>query len=275
MDHCRDGFKAATSHPAHARCPSQNVTCAPPPTCQIGTGCVNTTGVCSYIMAARGTTCTDGSGLTLNDTCDGSGNCTGLQDLCASNPCAVPTQCVVNVTCVGWSGACVWNNITDGTPCTGGDDTVTSTCQRGYCISRSKCAGVTCNTSNPCAPGRCEPTTGVCTPNVQPDTTACTDSDGKQSICVNATCIPARDPCDSIDCSTPPDTCHVAGTCTAGTCSYPVKDDGQACNDGNATTIDTCVAGKCTGTPKCAGVVCKSLGQCYGAASCVPSTGAW
>ena len=46
----------------------------------------------------------------------------------------------------------------------------------------------------------------------------------------------------------PPDQCHNAGTCdpATGSCSYPAKPNGTACDDGNACTAgDVCNAGSC------------------------------
>src|SRR5262245_54895557 len=54
-------------------------------------------------------------------------------------------------------------------------------------------------------------------------------------------------------------------------CSNPNKQNGAACNDGNACTqTDTCQPGVCTGAnPR----VCTALDQCHNAGTCDPTTG--
>ena len=58
----------------------------------------------------------------------------------------------------------------------------------------------------------------------------------------------ASDPCENVDCSTPPDECHLAGTCEEGDCVYPNAPSDTACNDGDACTENTtCDEGTCGG----------------------------
>src|SRR5204862_517374 len=96
------------------------------------------------------------------------------------------------------------------------------------------------------AAGTCNPSTGVCSNPAKPDGASCNDA---------AACT-TSDACHAGTCSGTPvvcaasDSCHPAGTCdpSIGGCTNPVKADGAACDDGNATTSgDTCLAGTCHG----------------------------
>ncbi len=75
------------------------------------------------------------------------------------------------------------------------------------------------------------------------------------------------DPCGNVSCNNPPDTCHEQqGTCSGGSCSYPIKDAGSSCDDGDDCTFgDSCHAGKCAGSLK----VCDTppAGTCASASS--------
>ena len=229
--------------------------------------------MCAYGTASNNTACDDGYAFTINDACDVAGTCRGVPNLCTSNPCPTPTTCVANVTCVPLTGACIFVNKTDSSSCDDGDITTVETCQTGVCVSRPKCQGVVCAPQPACRRASCNSQTGTCDVVFEQDMTSCTDVNGKASICANGVCAVVVDPCAAVNCTIPPDTCHLAGTCSVGKCFYSVKGDGQSCDDGLATTFDACVAGKCKGTPKCTGVVCKRLGQCYGAATCQASSG--
>lgn len=72
------------------------------------------------------------------------------------------------------------------------------------------------------------------------DANACTiDSCNAATGCAHAGVV-----CGALD------QCHDAGACDSGSgiCSNPPKPDGTACDDGNACTADTCLAGACAGT---------------------------
>src|SRR6185369_15307543 len=96
-------------------------------------------------------------------------------------------------------------------------------------------------------------------------------------VCTNGVCG-GVDACIGVTC-TALDQCHVAGVCidhATGACSNPNKNNGTACNDGNAnTTGDVCTNGVCAGVDACIGVTCTALDQCHVAGVCTDhATGA-
>jgi hypothetical protein len=98
---------------------------------------------------------------------------------------------------------------------------------------------------------------------------ACIPYDVEEDFCANAGTAQQEAICDrtsespsssdgvvnsscgaSTQCTMPPSQCHEPlGTCVAGTCTYPLKQTGASCEDGQLCTVnDTCDdAGKCTG----------------------------
>lgn len=141
--------------------------------------------------------------------------------------------------------------------------------------SAALCFNITCPPStNDClqAP-ECD--SGVC-PQLQPlpagtpcdDGLANTDSDACDGILGVCSGI---DFCAGVTCP-PPAPCHTPGVCVSGTCTSMRLANGTACDDGDATTVDTCSAGLCVGVDPCAGVVCESPGPCWDAATCILGT---
>jgi hypothetical protein len=86
--------------------------------------------------------------------------------------------------------------------------------------------------------------------------------------CQAGTCVGAA----QIVC-TAPDDCHEDGVCNplTGFCSYPVRPNGTACDDGNLCTLaDRCQGGVCVGPQP---VVCGALDQCHLPGVCDPGSG--
>jgi len=83
---------------------------------------------------------------------------------------------------------------------------------------------------------------------VTPDGGAVVTPDGGVVVPADGGAVANR--CAGVVC-TARDTCHNAGACdpATGACSSPAKANGEACDDGNATTTnDRCSAGTCVGT---------------------------
>ena len=147
----------------------------------------------------------------------------------------------------------------DGNPCTQDVDSNAAECA---CLSERP--PVDCDDGSLCTADSCDAAAGGCinAPIDCNDGNLCTvDScDGLTGSCVNpplacgfgefcdlgtGSCV---DPCDGVICE-PLDQCHVAGSCTNGSCSDPIAVDGVACDDGDpATGGDVCTAGVCAGT---------------------------
>lgn len=76
-------------------CAGTLLNCNSPPPCMKFAG-ICRDGQCNYVPAAAGTTCDDGNACTMNEACDGSGNCLSEQVVdCKDNPdtCEETTGC--------------------------------------------------------------------------------------------------------------------------------------------------------------------------------------
>lgn len=141
LDSCVDGTCTGID-----LCVTGNVTCPTPTQCFHPVTCAN--GLCpSYPPKAAGTVCTDGLSTTLNDVCDGTGTCAGV-DPCAGVTCP-QRACHQPSTCQRASnGTCTTVRLTDGTGCDDGDsNTVDDRCELGVCVG----SALTC-LSVPCGP---------------------------------------------------------------------------------------------------------------------------
>eukprot|EP01062_Namystynia_karyoxenos_P081493 TRINITY_DN8978_c0_g1_i1.p1 TRINITY_DN8978_c0_g1~~TRINITY_DN8978_c0_g1_i1.p1 ORF type:complete len:1528 (+),score=269.75 TRINITY_DN8978_c0_g1_i1:340-4584(+) len=101
----------------------------------------------------------------------------------------------------------------------------------------------------------------------------CTLSSGASTgRCTAGQCA---DRCAGVQCPAS-DSCHRPGSCNpdTGLCSDPAAPEGAPCDDGDASTAaDSCRAGVCRGTAKCAGVECAVCDARCAKAQCAPNTG--
>jgi N-acetylneuraminic acid mutarotase len=257
-------------------CQSGVCTGANPRTCtasdqchDVGT-CDPASGLCSSPPKTDGTGCNDSSLCTTGETCQ-AGVCGSPT---STVTCSALDQCHDVGTCDPATGSCSnpvkpnGSACDDGRPCTTGDK-----CQAGACVPDVNDCG--CATSADCvALDQCHDngTCGgdfKCTYPVKNDGTTCNDNNPctQTDTCQAGVCTGANPRACAA-----PDQCHDAGSCDpgSGNCTYPNKEDGTSCNDGNGCTeVDACMAGICVGSqPKiCAGDQCRSGGTCD------PSTG--
>eukprot|EP01065_Artemidia_motanka_P042695 TRINITY_DN5771_c0_g3_i2.p1 TRINITY_DN5771_c0_g3~~TRINITY_DN5771_c0_g3_i2.p1 ORF type:complete len:4752 (+),score=1264.50 TRINITY_DN5771_c0_g3_i2:1602-15857(+) len=258
--------------------PCAGVICSNYSQCHGVGSCDRTVGRCSTPLLPDNTPCDDGNALTADDRCV-MGACIGT-DKCAAVVCPAATvQCKAQGACEPQSGVCTTPNAADGTTCDDGNaDTVQDRCTSGQCRGAVQCGPAGARVV-------CSVPTSVCTLSVcaaescaeQPvqDGTSCDDGDSRtvNDRCQSGSCI-GTNPCGGVVCR-PVSTCHDPGTCdtVTGVCSTPFRPDGSACDDRDATTMgDKCVAGLCTGSRKCQGVVCNA-DQCHTAAPCVAESG--
>ncbi len=203
----------------------------------------------------------------------------GVAAQCASGFCVGGVCCQVAAcsgdachdpgVCQAGTGLCSTPNKPNGTVCNDGNAcTGADSCQAGVCTGASP---VVCAAQDQChVVGLCNPATGACSNPAKPDGAMCNDGSACTTMdtCVAGACTGAM----PVNCA-PLDQCHDAGACNpaTGACSNPQKPDGAACNDNNAClTMDTCVAGACTGAMP---VVCAPLDQCHDVGACDPATG--
>ncbi len=271
---CDDGDPCTTGAVcADRRCLSSTPTCDDGDPCTVDV-CDSLTGACSVKPGGTGP-CDDGNACTDGDACQGDGTCAGtpgetcectsdeacagLGDLCAAGyVCGADWSCVpdpsravvcnaesdttcAHAVCDPGSGACVMTPRNEGAPCTPSDTCFTE----GACAS-GLCQGTVarCDDGDPCTADLCLPDGGC---EVAPVAgAACDDGDPCTS----------GDACDALgDCAGQALDCDDKNPCTADACDAEAGGCVHApqagdCNDGNPCTVeDTCVVGKCTGSP--------------------------
>ena len=113
-------------------CVENDVVCEPLSQCHVPGTCAN--GECSpSLPKPAGTFCDDGLNTTAVDTCDGNGECVGI-DLCTNVTCEALSQCHVVGVCLHATGECTNPFKIDGATC---DDGIARTtqdqCLQGNC----------------------------------------------------------------------------------------------------------------------------------------------
>jgi len=211
---------------------------------------------CLHVANAKA--CDDLDPCTEGDTCSG-GVCVGPIpfDCDDANPCT-------NDLCVPMAGCSHANN---SSPCSDGSlCTLNDTCVKGVCIPGKS---VVCDDGNPCTADACDkaagcsfkPSAGVCSDNN--DCTTDDHCEGGKCVATAALQCDDSNPCTK-------DSCLPGGGCLHET------QDGAACSDGNACTVnDTCSKGACAaGAPldcddgnPCTDDSCTGNGKCVHAAN--------
>ena len=90
---CNDGVACTINDACNSSgvCAGTLLSCDSPPSCMKFAGTCNN-GQCDYVPAATGTACNDGNYCTVNDACDGAGNCISNQELDCQ---PMPEQCLI------------------------------------------------------------------------------------------------------------------------------------------------------------------------------------
>jgi hypothetical protein len=207
----------------------------------------------------NGAPCSVGGECTSGFCADGV-CCSTACNAGACDACSVAAGAQIDGICYPLTG----NPCDDGDKCSVGD-----VCNAGACMSGTPKA---CPPTDQChLPGTCDPFNGLCDDPKKPEGTACDDSDActQGDFCSGGACVSGP----AVVCALP-DACHLAGQCNPGSgqCFYAQKQDGAACDDGDACTQPgTCASGVCVGE---APVVCPEPGPCDLAIACDPASGA-
>ena len=205
--------------------------------------------ICEVVYAPATVPCDDGKFCTVQDHCDGQGNCVGGAPFDCG---ATPEGCVVAV-CSETEKKCIMSPKADGTPCNADDNgcTVGDFCLSGACLpgAMADCEGL----GDQCNQGVCESLSSdfyKCTKQPKPLGTPC--DDGKYCTVNdecdgNGSCVSGGER----DCQE-----EVGDQCNTGYCDEEIKSciavkkpDGTPCDDGNVCTlVDTCQNGLCVGS---------------------------
>ncbi len=266
-------------------------------TCDDGLLCTGNDGCVDGKCVGAAVSCDDGKQCT-GDTCIEGAGCAHT-DL-TGTPCIDGNACTVDDTCV--IGLCAGGTETtcdDGSPCTADscdvvtgclhtpvdaqtcDDaslcTVNDACLAGKCVGTA----VLCDDLNVCTDNTCDPISGcLFTQNTAPcsDNDLCTADDkcavgkcisGAPQVCddKNSCTVDSCDP--TTGCVYTPtsgatcddgDFCTVNDVCTVGVCGGTAN----ACDDGNACSVDTCASGTCTHGNAVDGTPCGTFDGCTG-----------
>lgn len=256
-NNAKDFFFNASPAPQNA----QDAECtARPAACETNVGTANAiTGTCSFPPKSVGLTCEDGNGCTVQDKCDGKGNCQSGEEcpdpkpFCNADGNVQVPQSTCTFPTKDSPGVCV-----DGNP-DGGEPTILICafgCRDGVC-EPDPCSPEDCaiELAPPCyveGSGTCSQ--GVCTFTPDFEATACDDGDPctTNEVCVGdgegspISCLGAPTPVDDGDpCTT--DAC----TPSTGVTHLPLP-NGTSCNDDtNACNgVSACQDGACVETSK-------------------------
>lgn len=172
----------------------EDITCAAMGPCYAEGTCDPETGRCDDPFAPQGQVCDDESDFTVDDVCDGQGECFG-KDLCEGVTCAdlVLDQCMSAGACDRLTGKCTSQPKQEGVTCDDGDEkTVNDVCVAGSCKGEDLCANVQCAAINGChEEGECNAQTGLCIDKVKPDEEACDDENEftDNDKCYSGVCV--------------------------------------------------------------------------------------
>ena len=202
-----------------------------------------------------GTPCQDGNICTVNDTCDGAGNCRpGPMRSCDDGNACTTDVCVgtgnpTHDGCRYIDNQCDsdCDGLPNGTPCSDGQACTVGTCQDGVCDSEQLACddGNDCNGTESCATsGGLTAAQSLCGSHPPEEFCGCSQPCDDGNPCTDDICLP-NDSCE-----------YVFNT---GPC-----DDGDQCTSG-----DTCDAGVCEGTPE---QVCGAADACTRVAFTEPAT---
>eukprot|EP01065_Artemidia_motanka_P019382 TRINITY_DN22_c1_g2_i1.p1 TRINITY_DN22_c1_g2~~TRINITY_DN22_c1_g2_i1.p1 ORF type:complete len:3968 (+),score=1484.88 TRINITY_DN22_c1_g2_i1:103-11904(+) len=290
----RCGYDQFSSFGCHGTNKCAGITCKSLGQCYNVGECDHQTGKCSQPFKKSGVACDDGDDSTVFDSCDGKGNCKGL-DLCKGIVCDAPNDCYTAGTCDPQTGSCSYPKKPDGSPCDDADPaSVLDKCIGGKCTGTQPCGNKNCTSTKKCYVGFCEVKRGS---NGQPDVNSCSERPGevdvpcddedlttKDDMCklevgaegeMSAKCV-GTPKCDGVTCTAPTD-CHDAGACdpTTGVCKPVAKAAGTACDDGDDKTVfDKCDGkGNCEGINLCLGISCQPRTACMQWGTCQPADG--
>ncbi len=209
--------------------------------CDPKTGCTS---------VANASTCDDGNGCTVGDTCQNKACKPGQAKSCTDNqPCTTDG-------CNPTTGECTATN--NANPCDDANEcTINDTCTGGLCkgAGNPSCClkDADCDDGNACTKDVCNVATGLCSKDsaaangmaCNADSNGCTSND----YCSNGSCIVGP----SVSCTGSEDACNTAACASTGfnsyNCAKTPRSTGTACDDGlYCTTADKCnAAGKCIG----------------------------
>ena len=253
------------------------VSCTALDQCHAAGVCDSATGLCSNPAKSDGTSCNDGKACTKNDVCK-AGTCGGTTYTCSdglactTDTCNGDGTCAFSVTAENCliGGACVASAaINPLNPC---QKCMPATSQTAWSPTAS---GTACNDGNACTKndvcngaGQCGGTPYACSDGLACTVDAC-NGDGTCSFVVAPGNCVIGGGCYGAGATSPTNQCQQCAPGASQTTWSP-KDNGTACNDGNACTKnDQCTAGSCGGTAySCDDGLACTADSCSGDGTC-------
>ena len=233
--------------------------------------------------------CDDGLFCTIEDTCDGTGQCMGGPP----NDCGMQPAPCNEVSCDEVAKSCEQMPAMNGAAC----QDPTNLCLKGSMCSNGVCIGGTLDDCfffpipDDCHVAECNPTTGMCEAQIGNEGLPCVDATDLCTVgktcttgmcsggspkdcsafimgCFNGVCDTTNGQCfqqpimPGQQCAEATDQCNIGICDTMGNCNATPANQGMPCNDTNAcTSNDLCNNGTCGGQP---------VTQCMNGDSCYP-----
>ena len=252
-DACTQGDRCSASGACHGTAKD----CSDQEPCTVDS--CDDTGACQHVIDVA-ITCDDGNACSSDDHCQADGSCGGTVKDCGDGDDCTDDFCNEDsAECFHFVNA--ENACDDDDPCTLDDACTTN----GECLGTDK----VCEDDDPCTNNLCNGGSGLCvfvldTTLLCDDADPCTQQDRCQpnGLCVG---LPGGcdddDPCTIDSCADGGGACVTAPRCSdddpctedlcdgSGTCGFPDKPSGAACDDGNpCTDSSTCDnGGACSG----------------------------
>ncbi len=189
-------------------------------------------GQCVVVPEDAGVSCDDGEFCTVDDACDGMGQCVGGPQ----NTCGMTAPECQEITCDEQSDTCGNQALMDGTTCTATDLCLTgATCVAGGCTGGTPKDCFFSPVPNECFNSVCNPMNGMCEPVAGNDGLACVDA---------------------------MDLCSLGNTCSAGMCQGGTPKDCSALTQGCVLGVCDSMTGNCGTQTVMPGQTCDDLDGC-------------
>ena len=222
-------------------------------------------GQCVIVPSDTRESCDDGFFCTIDDHCDGMGQCAGGPP----NDCGVePGECE-EVVCDEASRTCPTQTVVNGTSCQSADLCVTgATCNNGLCTGFTNDCFFE-PVPNDCHISVCNPQTGMCEPVPGNEGDPCVDAMDLCTIsktCMTGQCIGGQPKdcsfltmgCVDGVCDTTNGQCTTQAVPPGGNCAEATDD----CNQGICDTMGMCIANPVNQGGPCQGIGCIANETC-------------
>ncbi|MET0384732.1 MAG: hypothetical protein ABW321_02175 [Polyangiales bacterium] len=246
--------------------------------------CAPLSSATSWTDKVQGTQCSDGLFCTVNDACDGAGNCTSVARDCSDGKSCTLDVCNESMSACASSlvGGCLIGSSCYGTgalnpanPCQQCDPSRSTSGWSNRTAGSSCSDGLFCTENDACnASGACTGTAKSCSDSLSCTTDTCNEQLDRCDSALTGGCV-INNTCYGADIDNPANACQSCRP-SASTSTWTNKASSATCDDGQFCTVsDQCDgAGTCRGSARDCGIGAGcSAGSCDEAAdACQPVT---